>query len=112
MYSDADLARELRERRSTTSITLLTNGVATHWDISKQGEPTGATTSAELFVLHKGIIKVSDICNFSLSIGYSIGDPSTIYEDNAGTINAITSDCTNPTQRHHDGKISTVIYHK
>eukprot|EP00957_Ditylum_brightwellii_P095848 7302756-Ditylum_brightwellii.AAC.1 len=46
MYSDADLAREVRERRSTTSIALLINGVATHWDISKQGEPTGATTNA------------------------------------------------------------------
>eukprot|EP00957_Ditylum_brightwellii_P172956 13168048-Ditylum_brightwellii.AAC.1 len=35
MYKDANLARELRERRSPTSIALLTNGVATHWDISK-----------------------------------------------------------------------------
>eukprot|EP00957_Ditylum_brightwellii_P071100 5403965-Ditylum_brightwellii.AAC.1 len=65
MYSNADLERELRERRSTASIILLTNGIATHWDISKQG-----------------ILKVSDIRNFSSSIGYSIGDPSTVYKDN------------------------------
>eukprot|EP00957_Ditylum_brightwellii_P014581 1098599-Ditylum_brightwellii.AAC.1 len=83
MYSDAELARGLREMRSTISIALLTNGVATHWDISKQGESTGATTSAELFALHKGTLKISDICNFSSSIGYSIGEPSTVYEDNA-----------------------------
>eukprot|EP00957_Ditylum_brightwellii_P138316 10541949-Ditylum_brightwellii.AAC.1 len=83
MYSDADLARELRKRRSTTSIALLTNGIAIHWDISKQGEPTGATSSAELFALHKGILKVSDIRNFSSTIGYSIVEPSTVYEDNA-----------------------------
>eukprot|EP00957_Ditylum_brightwellii_P038655 2922201-Ditylum_brightwellii.AAC.1 len=83
MYLDADLARELRERRSTTSIALLTNGAATYWDISKQGEPTGTTTSAELFALHKGIIKVNDIYNFTSSIGCSIGNPSTVYEDNA-----------------------------
>eukprot|EP00957_Ditylum_brightwellii_P081864 6227167-Ditylum_brightwellii.AAC.1 len=102
MYSDADLARELRERRPTTSIALLTDGVATHWDISKQGEPTGATNSAEFFALHKGIIKVSNIRNFSSSIGYSIGDPSAVYEDSASTIKAITSDCTTPTHRHHD----------
>eukprot|EP00957_Ditylum_brightwellii_P021793 1644388-Ditylum_brightwellii.AAC.1 len=57
MYSDADLARYLRERRSTTSIALLTNGVTTHWDISKQGKPIGAITSAELFAVHKGILK-------------------------------------------------------
>eukprot|EP00957_Ditylum_brightwellii_P131904 10058501-Ditylum_brightwellii.AAC.1 len=63
MYSDADLSRELRERRSTTSISLLTNGVATYWDISKQSKPTGATNSAELFALHKGVLKASDIRN-------------------------------------------------
>eukprot|EP00957_Ditylum_brightwellii_P001678 130068-Ditylum_brightwellii.AAC.1 len=107
MYSDADLTRELRERRSTASIALLTNGFATHWDISKQGEPTGATTSAELFAIHKGILKVSDIHNFSSSIGYSIGNPTTVYEDNAGSIKAITSDYTIPNCRHHDVKIST-----
>eukprot|EP00957_Ditylum_brightwellii_P163803 12470695-Ditylum_brightwellii.AAC.1 len=83
MYSDTDLARELRERISTTSIALLTSGVATYWDISKQGEPTGATISADLFALYKGIIKVSDIYNFSSSIGYAIGEPSTRYEENA-----------------------------
>eukprot|EP00957_Ditylum_brightwellii_P203879 15336637-Ditylum_brightwellii.AAC.1 len=77
MYSDADLARELRERISTTYIALLTNGVATHWDILKQGEPTCAITSAELFALHKGILKDSDIHNFSSSIGCSIGELST-----------------------------------
>ena len=112
MYSDADLARELRERRSTTSIALLTNGVATHWNISKQSEPTGATSSAELFALHKGVITLNDLRNFSSSIGYPIGTPSTVYKDNAGTIKAITSDRITPTHRHHDVKISTVIYHK
>eukprot|EP00957_Ditylum_brightwellii_P010837 821399-Ditylum_brightwellii.AAC.1 len=61
MYSDADLDRELRERRSTIGIALLTNDVATHSDISKQGESTGAATSAELFALHKGILTISDI---------------------------------------------------
>eukprot|EP00957_Ditylum_brightwellii_P014336 1078946-Ditylum_brightwellii.AAC.1 len=83
MYSDTDLTRELKERRSTTSIALLTSGVPTHWDISKQDEPTGATTSAESFALHKGILKASDNRNFSSTIGYSIGDPSTVYADNA-----------------------------
>eukprot|EP00957_Ditylum_brightwellii_P091540 6970316-Ditylum_brightwellii.AAC.1 len=84
MYSDADLTRELRERSSTTPIALLTTG----------------------------IIKVSDICNFSSTIGYSIREPSTVYEDNAGAIKAITAVCTTPTHIYHDVKISTVIYHK
>eukprot|EP00957_Ditylum_brightwellii_P186677 14213941-Ditylum_brightwellii.AAC.1 len=88
------------------------NTIATHWDISNQCEPTGATNSTELFAFHKGIIKVSDICNFSSSIGYFIGDPSTLYEDNVGTIKAITLDYTNTTHIHHDVKIFTVIHHK
>eukprot|EP00957_Ditylum_brightwellii_P089398 6806968-Ditylum_brightwellii.AAC.1 len=75
-YTDADLARELRERRSSPSIALLTNGVATHWEISKQSESIGATSSAELFTFHKGVSKVSDLRNSSSSIGYPIGDPS------------------------------------
>eukprot|EP00957_Ditylum_brightwellii_P171974 13093535-Ditylum_brightwellii.AAC.1 len=112
IYLDADLARALRDRRSTTSIALLTNGAATHWNISKQGEPTGATTSTYIFVLHKGIIKASDIHNFSTSIGYSIGEPSIVYEENACIIKAITADCITPTHIHHDVNISTVIYHK
>eukprot|EP00957_Ditylum_brightwellii_P087097 6629005-Ditylum_brightwellii.AAC.1 len=69
IYSDADLARELRERRSTTYIALVTNGVVTHWNISNQGEPIGATISAALFALHKVIIKISDICNSAHSLG-------------------------------------------
>eukprot|EP00957_Ditylum_brightwellii_P196079 14939412-Ditylum_brightwellii.AAC.1 len=68
MYSDADLARELRERRSTISIALFTNGVATHWDISKQGEPTGDTTSAELFALHKGILKAPSKLSLQIAL--------------------------------------------
>eukprot|EP00957_Ditylum_brightwellii_P209603 15362422-Ditylum_brightwellii.AAC.2 len=112
MYSDEDLAREQREKRSITLIALLTSGVATHWDISKQGEPTSATTSTELFALHKGAIKGSDICNFSSSIQYAIGKPSSVYEDNTGTIKTITTDYNTPTHRHHDIKISTFIYHK
>eukprot|EP00957_Ditylum_brightwellii_P038139 2883978-Ditylum_brightwellii.AAC.1 len=90
MYSDTELAREFKERRSTASLALLTNGVATHWNMSKQGEPAGPTISAELFALHRGIIKVNDIQHFSLSIGYDIGEPSTVYKDNASTIKVIT----------------------
>eukprot|EP00957_Ditylum_brightwellii_P034170 2589335-Ditylum_brightwellii.AAC.1 len=56
-YTDADLAKRLWERRSTTSIALLTNGVTIHLEIFKQSKPTGATSSAELFALHKGVSK-------------------------------------------------------
>eukprot|EP00957_Ditylum_brightwellii_P123585 9422322-Ditylum_brightwellii.AAC.1 len=91
--------------------TLHTNGVATHWDISKQAEPTGTTRSAELVALHKGIIKVNDIQHLSSSISYAIGEPSTVYKNNVGTIKTINADQITPTLRHHNAKISSVIYH-
>ena len=39
-----------------------------------------------------------------------IGEPSTVYEDNACIIKAITACCITPTHRHYDIKISSVIY--
>eukprot|EP00957_Ditylum_brightwellii_P091256 6948181-Ditylum_brightwellii.AAC.1 len=59
MYSDADLDRELRKKRSTTSIAFLTNVVVTHWDISKQGKPTGATTSGTAKAITLDRVKIS-----------------------------------------------------
>eukprot|EP00957_Ditylum_brightwellii_P141027 10743952-Ditylum_brightwellii.AAC.1 len=47
-YDDADLAHNLRDRKSTFSIVITTNQVATHWKISKQPGPADTTTSAEL----------------------------------------------------------------
>eukprot|EP00957_Ditylum_brightwellii_P001352 105795-Ditylum_brightwellii.AAC.1 len=47
-YYDTDLDWDLRDRRFTSSIIIATNKVATHYEISKQPEPTGATASAEL----------------------------------------------------------------
>eukprot|EP00957_Ditylum_brightwellii_P084812 6448723-Ditylum_brightwellii.AAC.1 len=86
-------------------------GVTTYWDISKQGEPIGATTSTELFALHKGIDKVSEIRNFSSLLGYSIDKPSAVYEDDTDIIKAITSCRITPTHRYHDVKTSSVIFH-
>eukprot|EP00957_Ditylum_brightwellii_P164233 12503550-Ditylum_brightwellii.AAC.1 len=110
--SDVDLGKELRDRRSTTSLALLANEVVTRWDILKQGKPTGATTRAELFALHKGVFEVKYIRNFSASIGYAIGEHSIVYEGNAGTIKVIVADRITPTHRHHYVKISSVIYHE
>ena len=46
--ADSDLAQDLRDRRSITSNLITINNVATHWKITKQPEPTNATSNAEL----------------------------------------------------------------
>eukprot|EP00957_Ditylum_brightwellii_P134403 10246565-Ditylum_brightwellii.AAC.1 len=60
-YNDADLAQDVRDRKSTSSIAIITNKVVTHLKISKQPEPTGATASAELCSADKGIAKAVDV---------------------------------------------------
>eukprot|EP00957_Ditylum_brightwellii_P056743 4300266-Ditylum_brightwellii.AAC.1 len=69
-YDDADLAQDLRYRRSASFILIITNQVATHWEISKQHKLTGVASSSELCIAYKGIVKAVDIRNFSASIGY------------------------------------------
>eukprot|EP00957_Ditylum_brightwellii_P000606 47121-Ditylum_brightwellii.AAC.1 len=43
-YDDANLAHNLRDLRSASSIIITTNQVATHWEIYEQSEPTDAIT--------------------------------------------------------------------
>eukprot|EP00957_Ditylum_brightwellii_P162675 12387785-Ditylum_brightwellii.AAC.1 len=95
-YNDADLAHDLCDQQSTTSIVLLVNGIATHWYCDKQPEPTGATSGSELVALCSGVICTSDARNFAISLGYPIGKPTKLYKDNAGTIKAITSNRITP----------------
>eukprot|EP00957_Ditylum_brightwellii_P076419 5807849-Ditylum_brightwellii.AAC.1 len=71
-YNDADLACDLRNQQSTTSIVLLINGVATHWYCGKQPEPTVATSGSELVALHSSVIGTSNARNFAISLGYPI----------------------------------------
>eukprot|EP00957_Ditylum_brightwellii_P107583 8207974-Ditylum_brightwellii.AAC.1 len=109
---DADLTHDLRDRRSTSSIVITTNQVATHWEISKQPELAGSTIIAELCSAEKGIIKSVDVRHVSSSIGYPNCELTIVHEDNAGTAKAISSDCLTPTHRHHDVKIHRILYHK
>ena len=110
--SDADLARDLRDRRSTTSNLITINNVATHWKIAKQPEPTNATSNAELMALHSQLQEIKKVRNFSTSIGYPIMEPTTIFEDNQGTIKSINTDKVTPTHRNHDVMIHSVLHHK
>ena len=92
IYDTANLAQDLRGRRSNSSIVITANQVATHWEISKQPEPTGATTSADLCSADKDIVKAVDVRHFSTSTGCPIYEPTIIHEHNVGTVNAISSD--------------------
>eukprot|EP00957_Ditylum_brightwellii_P126787 9664483-Ditylum_brightwellii.AAC.1 len=80
--------------------------------MSKQPGPTGVANSTEQCSAAKGIVKAVDVRHFSTSIGYPICEPTIVQEDNAGTVNAISSDQLTPTYYHYDVKIHRILYHK
>eukprot|EP00957_Ditylum_brightwellii_P210594 15365163-Ditylum_brightwellii.AAC.1 len=111
-YDDVDIACDLTDEISTSSIVITTNKVAIYWEFSKQSEPTGATTSAELCSADKGIIKSVDIRYYSDSTAYPICDLTTVYKDNTNAVKAISSDCISPTHIHYDVRIHRVLHCK
>eukprot|EP00957_Ditylum_brightwellii_P169258 12882616-Ditylum_brightwellii.AAC.1 len=48
----------------------------------------------------------------STSIGYLIGEPTTLYEDSMGTIRTIVSERVTPTHQHHDVMLHTALHYK
>eukprot|EP00957_Ditylum_brightwellii_P016377 1231248-Ditylum_brightwellii.AAC.1 len=111
-YDDSDLDHDLQERRTTSFIFTTTKQVSTHWEISKQPEPTGATTNGDLCCVHKGINKSVDVRHFNTLIGYTICELTAVHEDSTGTIKTIAIDWITPTHRHHVVKIHNILYHK
>ena len=81
-YHDADIARDLCDRRSVDFNMHMMNGVAIDWKFHKQ--PTVATHSndAEIRYLYSVVKDTFCIRNFLTSIGYPIVDPAPTFEDN------------------------------
>eukprot|EP00957_Ditylum_brightwellii_P040678 3078850-Ditylum_brightwellii.AAC.1 len=110
--ADSDLVQDLCDRYSTASNLITINNVATHWKITKQSEPTNATSNAELMLLHRKLQEIDEVKKFSTSIGHPISDPTIIYEDNQGTVKAINTDKIIPTHCKYDVMIHSVFHHK
>jgi hypothetical protein len=104
--SDADHARDIRDRRSTTSTIHLLNGVAGLWICKKQSVSTLHSTGSEIIALATGAKGTINGRAFLSGLGYPIAGATDTMEDNQGTINCILSSRIHSNTRHLATRIS------
>jgi hypothetical protein len=105
-FTDADHARCLRTRRSTSVFFILFNGVIVSWSCKKQLRTALHSTGSEITALHRGAFKTVLLRNFLQSIGIYLCGPTPTYEDNQGTIKLVRTNRLTDTVRHHAVKIA------
>ena len=101
-YNDADLARDLQDRRSVTSTLHTLHGVAVSWTCKKQTETALHSNGAEIRALATGVKQTIGIRQFFTNLGISISDPTPTHEDNMATIQQVIKDRLTPQVRHLD----------
>lgn len=101
-YNDADLARDLQDRRSVTSTLHTLHGVAVSWTCKKQTEMALHSNGAEIRALSTGFKKTIGIRQFVTNLGMPISNPTPTHEDNMATIQQVVKDRLTPHVRHLD----------
>ncbi len=110
-YHDADLARDIVTRRSTTASIHLLNGVVISWTCKKQPQVAQHSNGAELRALHHGVRKSYFIKKILNSIGIKIYLPIPTHEDNAATLNQVSKNRIEPLTRPLDIIITSLHEH-
>jgi hypothetical protein len=105
-FIDADHARCLRTRRSTSVYFILFNGVVVSWSCKKQPQTALHSTGSEITALHRGAFKTVLLRSFLQSSGIHLNTPTPTYEDNQGTIKLVRTHRLTDTVRHHAVKIA------
>ena len=105
-FTDADYARCIRSRRSTSSFVILFNGVAVSWGCKKQLKTALHTCASEVNALFKGAHKTCLLRAFLTSLGLNLSSPTPIFEDNQGTIKLIKTSRLSDTVRHNAIKLA------
>ena len=95
-YTDADLARDLRCRRSVSSNVVEYNGTAVAWGSHKQTVPGTCTNITETTSIYKGVKRTLEIRRFLESMNDSVSGPTPVFEDNQATIVQIKKDRLTP----------------
>jgi hypothetical protein len=98
--SDADHARDIRDRHSTTSTIHLLNGVAFAWLCKKQSVSTLYSKGSEIVSVATGAKWTINGRAFFSGLGYPIADATDTMEDNQATIKCILSSRIHASTRH------------
>ena len=91
IWVDADHARDLKTRKSVTSIIVTMLGVAVHWHMSKQTCIASHSTDAEIRAFYQAV-KMNRYLRMILEWMYiPLKGPTTIWEDNQPAIDIMTA---------------------
>ena len=85
-WVDADWARDLSKRRSRTGILITYNGAPIVWVSKLQTTTAQSTAEAEFNALAHGIKEVKWMRSILNEIGMPQTEPTTVYQDNLGSI--------------------------
>jgi hypothetical protein len=88
-FTNADHARDLRNRCSVSCHVIFLNKVLVSWGCKKQPVTALHSTGADITSLHCGSQKSKIIYNFLTSIDFPLSGPCLLFEDNQGTIKLI-----------------------
>ena len=110
--SDADLARDLNGRRSTSCVVLEFNGVVFYWGCNKQPSVAPSTNASEIHAMFKGSKRTIQARRFFQSIGSPIAHPTPIFSDSQTTITQVFKDRLTPQVRHLDVMVCWLSEHK
>ena len=101
-YCDAYNGRDLSDRRSVTSTAHLFNSTIIDWCARKKSDTYRSNSITETGAMYTGVLDKNWIRNFYKSIGYPIGPPSKIYEDNQAIIKRVLAERITPQARPID----------
>ena len=86
------LHRNIADRDSVTPTVHLFNDTLIYWCSSKQPETPRISSNTETRAIYTGVLDQNWIRDFFRSIGYPIGPPPKLYEDNQATIKRVMAD--------------------
>lgn len=103
-YSDADYAKDLETRRSTTGYLFLLNGGPVSWSTQKQKSVSLSTTEAEYVAASEAAKEATWIRQFLSDIGKPIIQPTPLLIDNQGAVCLIRNPVYHKRTEHIDVK--------
>jgi hypothetical protein len=102
IFTDAELAQDIATRRSYFCSMIMVFNVIVQMKIQKTSTVMHHTTDAEMKGAFFGVRQVMPIRQMFAFMGYPLGQPSTLFIDNAAVAAVIAADRMTPRCRHFD----------
>jgi ribonuclease HI len=108
VYTDADWAGDKEDRKSTSGMALLINGVMISWKCKKQTSVALSTAEAEYVAMVEGIKEALGASECLREIGIMVQSPIIVKSDNQAAIAQVKNESTSSKAKHVDIKYKFV----